>query len=80
MGYSKEFIEEFLVYYKNLAQNPYNEYYYNDNNGRTSMVDEKGRRVILPYPPHSVLEKINEKESQLDTDIGVSSLKRLNKR
>lgn len=80
MGYSKEFIEAFLVYYKNLAKNPYNEYYYNENNGRTSMIDEKGRRVILPYTPHSVLEKINEKESQLDTNIGVSSLKRISKR
>ena len=80
MGYTQEFIEEFLVYYKNLAKNPYNEYYYNENNGRTSMIDEKGRRVILPDTPHSVLEKINEKESQLDTNIGVSSLKRLSKR
>ncbi|MBO5096664.1 MAG: hypothetical protein J6B98_07300 [Bacilli bacterium] len=76
MGYTEEFIKEFLLPYQYQADNPYNKYYYNENNGRTSMIDEKGRGVILPYTPHSVLEKINEKESQLDTNIGVSSLKR----
>ena len=76
MGYTEEFIKEFLLPYQYQADNPYNIYYYNENNGRTSMIDEKGRGVILPYTPHSVLEKINEKESQLDTNIGVSSLKR----
>ena len=76
MGYTEEFIKEFLLPYQYQADNPYNKYYYNENNGRTSMIDEKGRGVILPYTPHAVLEKINEKESQLDTNIGVSSLKR----
>lgn len=76
MGYTEEFIKEFLLPYQYQADNPYNKYYYNENNGRTSMIDEKGRGMILPYTPHSVLEKINEKESQLDTNIGVSSLKR----
>lgn len=76
MGYTEEFIKEFLLPYQYQADNPYNKYYYNENNGRTSMIDEKGRGVILPYTPHSVLEKINEKESQLDTNIGVLSLKR----
>ena len=77
MGYSKEFIEEFLVYYKNLAKNPYNEYYYNENSGRTSMIDEKGRRVILPYIPHSVMEKINGKEAELYTNTGSIFIKKI---
>ena len=76
IGYTEEFIKEFLLPYQYQADNPYNIYYYNENNNRTSMIDEKGRGVILPYTPHYVLEKINEKESQLDTNVGVSSLKR----
>lgn len=80
MGYNKEFIEEFLVPYQSQADNPYNEYYYNENNGRTSMVTEKGSSLILPYTPHAVLKKIKEKESESFANAGVSSFKRLIRR
>lgn len=80
MGYSKEFMEEFLVPYQNQADNPYNEYYYNENNGRTSMVTEKGSSLILSYTPHAVLKKLKEKESESFANAGVSSFKRLIRR
>lgn len=76
MGYSKEFIEEFLVPYQNQADNPYNEYYYNENNGTTSMITEKGLSLILPYTPHAVLEKLKEKELESYSHAGISSFKR----
>lgn len=80
MGYSKDFIEEFLVPYKSQADNPYNEYYYNENNGKTSMVTEKGSSLILSYTPHAVLKKLKEKESESFANAGVSSFKRLIRR
>lgn len=76
MGYSKDFIKEFLVPYQKQADNPYNEYYYNENNGTTSMVTEKSSSLILPYTPHAILEKLKEKESRLYANAGVSSFKR----
>ena len=77
MGYSKKFIEEFLVSYQSQVEDLYNEYYFNENNGRTSIVNEKGSSIILPYTPDAVLEKLNEKESKLYANDGVFSLKRL---
>ena len=76
MGYSKEFIEEFLVPYQNQANNPYNEYFYNEANGRTSIIDEKGFSKVLGYTPYSVLEKIKQKESESYFPAGISSFKR----
>lgn len=80
MGYNKEFIEEFLIPYQNQADNPCNQYYYNENNGTTSMITEKGSSIILPYTPHAVLEKLKEKESESYSQARVSSSKRLIRR
>lgn len=76
MGYSKDFIEEFLVPYKSQADNPYNEYHYNEKSGITSMITEKGSSLILSYTPHVVLEKLKEKESESYFPAGISSFKR----
>ena len=80
IGYSIEFINEFLVPYKNQAENPYNEYYYNESNGRTTKIDEKGHRIILPYTPYIVSKKISEKEYESYVNGGISSLKKLRTR
>lgn len=80
MGYSKEFVDQFLIPYQTQAYNPYVEYYYNENNGRTSMLNKNGFNVILPYTPQAILRKINEKEVDVFTNDGIASLKKIYRR
>ena len=80
MGYSREFIAEFLIPYKKQSENPYNEYYYNENNGRTTLIDKKSFNMILPYTPDIILKRISEERSESYINSRTSSLKRLSRR
>lgn len=80
MGYSREFIAEFLIPYKKQSENPYNEYYYNENNGRTTLIDKKSFNMILPYTPDIILKRISEERTESYINSRTSSLKRLSRR
>lgn len=65
LGFSSDYIKNLLEQYKKQVENPYIEYYYNENSGTTSMQTENGKSLILPYTPHEIGNKIKEKRAKV---------------
>lgn len=61
LGFDEEFIDELISEYKMQTLNPYNEYYYNEQTGRTSEMTENGKMIVLSRTPWVVSDTIKKK-------------------
>ncbi len=69
LGFDEQYIKGLLTRYKNEAENPYTEYYYNEKNGVLSKKNENGFYWPLPYIPVSVANEINKREHKQSRKI-----------